>query len=116
MVTPFPFLHDAVAQPASRSVGEFRTEDQMASRVPDAGSDDPVLVLWMGIGLEAREEPSPHPDRVDAERQRSSNGPSIRNAAGSAGRSRRGEARRWEFDAIMAALVMSKSPIPVRSA
>src|SRR5215831_2509642 len=33
MVTPFPFLHDAVAQPASRRVGEFRTKDQMASRI-----------------------------------------------------------------------------------
>ena len=54
MVAPFPLLHDAVAQPASRSVGEFRTEDQMASRVSDAGSDDPILILWMGVGLEAR--------------------------------------------------------------
>src|SRR5271163_1377421 len=64
VVTPFPFLHDAVAQPASRRVREFRTKDQMASRIPDAGSDDPVLILWMGVGLEARKEPSPHPDRV----------------------------------------------------
>ena len=55
-------------------------QDQMASRIPDASSDDPVLALWMGIGLEAREEPSPHPDRVGAERQRSSNGPAIGNA------------------------------------
>ena len=55
IVTPFPFPHDAVAQPASRSIGEFRTEDQVASRIPDAGSNDPVLVLRMGIGLEARE-------------------------------------------------------------
>ena len=54
MVAPFPFLHDGVAQPAGRSIGEFRAEDQMPSRIPDAGSDDPVLVLWMGIGLEAR--------------------------------------------------------------
>src|SRR5271168_1577607 len=83
MVTPFPFLHDAVAQPASRSIGEFRTKDQMASRISDAGGDDSVLVLWMGIGLEAREEASPHPDRVGAERQRSSNGPAIGNATGS---------------------------------
>ena len=54
LITPFPFLHDAVAQPASRRVGEFRTKDQMASRVSDAGSDDPILILWMGVGLEAR--------------------------------------------------------------
>ncbi len=27
IVAPFPFPHDAVAQPAGRSVGEFRTED-----------------------------------------------------------------------------------------
>src|SRR5271154_6116832 len=72
MVTPFPFLHDAVAQPASRRVGEFRTKDQMASRVSDASGDDPILILWMGVGLEAREETSPHPDRVGAERQCSS--------------------------------------------
>jgi hypothetical protein len=39
----------------------IRTEDQMASSIPDASSDDAVLVLWMGIGLEAREEASPHP-------------------------------------------------------
>jgi hypothetical protein len=39
----------------SRSVGKFRTEDQMASSILDASSDDPVLVLRMGIGLEARE-------------------------------------------------------------
>jgi hypothetical protein len=64
IVTPFPFPHDAIARPASRSVGEFRTEDQTPSRVPDAGSDDLVLVSWMGVGFEAREEPSPHPDRV----------------------------------------------------
>src|SRR5271163_4808207 len=83
LVTPFPFLHDAVAQPASRSIGEFWTEDQMASRITDAGSDDAVLVLRMGIGLEAREEASPDPDRVGAERQRSSNGPAIGNATGS---------------------------------
>jgi hypothetical protein len=57
MVTPFPFLHDAVAQPASRRVGEFGSKDQMASRIPDTGSDDPILVLWMCIGLEARKEP-----------------------------------------------------------
>jgi hypothetical protein len=53
--TPFPFPHDAVAQPASRGIGEFRTEDQMASSILDASSDDLVLVLRMGIGLEARE-------------------------------------------------------------
>jgi hypothetical protein len=61
IVTPFPFPDDAIAQPASRNVGEFRTEDQTPSRVPDAGSDDLVLVSWMGVGFEAREEPSPHP-------------------------------------------------------
>jgi hypothetical protein len=55
IVTPFPFPHDAVAQPASRSIGPFRTEDQMASSILDASSDDPFLVLRMGIGLEARE-------------------------------------------------------------
>ena len=79
IVTPFPFPHDAIAQPACRSIGEFRTEDQMASSILDAGSDDPVLVLWMGMGFEACEEASPHPDRVGAERQRSSNGPTIGN-------------------------------------
>ena len=83
IVTPFPFPHDAIAQPASRSIGEFWTEDQMASSIADTGSDDAVLVLWMGIGFETREEASPHPDRVGAERQRSSNGPTIGNAAGS---------------------------------
>jgi len=76
--------HDAVAQPVSRSIiGEFRTNDQMASSIPDARSDAPVVVLRMGIGLEAREEASPHPDRVGAECQRSSKGPTIGNATGS---------------------------------
>ena len=54
----------------------------MASSIPDASSDDAVLVLRMGIGLEAREEASPHPDRVGAERQRSRDGPAIGNAPG----------------------------------
>jgi hypothetical protein len=53
----------------------------MASGVSDVGSDDPILVLWMGVGLEARQEPSPYPDRVGAERQRRSNGSAIGNAA-----------------------------------
>src|SRR5258708_671245 len=39
IVTPFPFPHDVVAQPASRSIGEFRTKDQMASGILDAPSD-----------------------------------------------------------------------------
>ena len=55
----------------------------MSSRIPDAGGDDPFLVLRMGIGLEAREEASPHPDRVGAERQRSRDRPTIGNAPGS---------------------------------
>ena len=55
IVMPFPFTHDAVAQPASRSIREFRTEDQMASSILNAGSHDPVLVMRMGIGLKARE-------------------------------------------------------------
>ena len=54
----------------------------MSSRIPDAGGDDPVLVLRMGISLEAREEASAHPDRVGAERQRSRDGPTIGNAPG----------------------------------
>src|SRR5262249_31587223 len=37
IVAPLPFPHYAVAQPASRSIGEFRTEDQMASSIFDAG-------------------------------------------------------------------------------
>src|SRR5215510_8517404 len=55
IVTPFPFPHDAVAQSASRSIGEFRAEDKMTCSILDASSDDPVLVLRMGVGLEARE-------------------------------------------------------------
>src|SRR5262249_37727717 len=55
IVASLPFPHDTVAQPASRSIGEFRTEDQMASSVLDAGGDDTVLVLRMGVGLETRE-------------------------------------------------------------
>src|SRR5262249_29773675 len=54
IVMPFPFPHDAVAQPASRSVGKFRAEDQMARSILDTSSDDAVLVLRMCIGLEAR--------------------------------------------------------------
>ena len=57
-------------------------EDQMASSILDASSDDPFFVLRMGIGLEAREQASAHPDRVGAECQRSSNGPTIGNATG----------------------------------
>src|SRR5262249_3224265 len=83
IVTPFPFSHNAVAQPASRSIGEFRAEDKMTYSILDASSDDPVLVLRMGVGLEAREYASPPPDRVGAECQRSSNGPTIGNATGS---------------------------------
>src|SRR5262245_51005189 len=55
IVTPFPFSHDAVAQPASRSIGKFRAENKMTCSILDASSDDPVLVLRMGVGLEARE-------------------------------------------------------------
>src|SRR5262245_3436751 len=55
IVTTFPFPHDAVAQSASRSIGEFRAEDKMTCSILDASSDDPVLVLRMGVGLEARE-------------------------------------------------------------
>src|SRR4029077_7198590 len=54
LIPPFPFLHEGVAQPASRRVGEFGTKDQMASRVSDAGGAAPILILWMGVGLEAR--------------------------------------------------------------
>jgi hypothetical protein len=43
----------------------------------------------MGIGLEAREEASPHPDRVGAERHRSGNGPAVGNATGSDDRRRK---------------------------
>jgi hypothetical protein len=43
----------------------------------------------MGVGLEARKEPSPHPDRVSAERQRSSSGPTIGNPTGSDDRRRK---------------------------
>ena len=55
IVMPFPFPHDAVAQPASRSIREFRTEDQMAGCILDASSNHALLVLRMGISLEARE-------------------------------------------------------------
>src|SRR5882757_4611932 len=81
IVTPFPFPHNAVAQPARRSIGEFRTEDQVTGCILDASSDHALLVLRMGISLEARQQASPHPDRVRAECQRSSNGPTIGNAA-----------------------------------
>ena len=72
----------------------------MARRIPDAGRDDPVLILWMGIDLEARKEASPHPDRVGAERQRSGNGPAIGNAAGT---------RRLRLSAISAAATKKPS-------
>src|SRR5262245_25471412 len=55
IVTPFPFPHNAVAQSASRSIGEFRAEDKMTCSILDASSYDSVLVLRMGVGLEARE-------------------------------------------------------------
>ena len=51
VVTPFPFPHDAVAQPAGKSIGEFPTEEQMATGILGARSDDPLLALRMGIGL-----------------------------------------------------------------
>jgi IS30 family transposase len=41
---------DAVTiEPASRSIGEFRTKDQVASSILDASSDDPVLVPRRGL-------------------------------------------------------------------
>src|SRR5215472_4906260 len=52
----------------------------MASSIADPSRDDAFLILRMGIGLEAREEASPHPDCVGAESQCCSNGPTIGNA------------------------------------
>src|SRR5882724_9339309 len=42
IVTPFPFPHDAVAQPAGRSVWKLRTKDEMARSILDACSDDAI--------------------------------------------------------------------------